>query len=221
VGTPGSNRALLVHQSPGREKSGLNFSQIPSRLSPFFRVYKTSREHRISTQLRSNLTWKINICACGGCQSLSTANNNDNNGRLLSRFRALIVEDHPGFRQVVCSMLGEIAELQIVGEAEDGLEAVHKAEELRPDLIVLDLELPKLNGMETARRIRKLSPNTRILMLSQESSPDVVETALRDGAKGYVVKMDAGSELLRAVKALLRGEQFLGARFSGLDFALA
>jgi DNA-binding NarL/FixJ family response regulator len=88
-------------------------------------------------------------------------------------------------------------------------------------LIVLDLELPKLNGMETARRIRKLSPNTRILMLSQESSPDVVETALRDGAKGYVVKMDAGSELLRAVKALLRGEQFLGARFSGLDFALA
>ena len=141
------------------------------------------------------------------------------NGRHASPFRVLIVEDHETFRRFTCSMLGEIAELQIVGEAADGLEAVHKAEELRPDLIVLDMGLPKLNGMEAARRIRKLSPNSKILMMSQESSADVVQTALREGAKGYVVKMDAGSELLRAVNAVIRGEPFTGVRFSAHDFA--
>jgi len=142
-----------------------------------------------------------------------------NNGRHASPFRVLIVDDHEAFRRFTCSMLGEIAELQIVGEAADGLEAVHKAEELRPDLIVLDIGLPQLNGMEAARRIRKLSPNSKILMMSQESSADVVQTALREGAKGYVVKMDAGSELLRAVNAVIRGEPFTGVRFSAHDFA--
>jgi DNA-binding NarL/FixJ family response regulator len=143
------------------------------------------------------------------------------NGRQMPLFRVLIVEDQASFRQFTCSMLEGMAELQIVGEAADGLEAVLKAEELRPDLIVLDLGLPKLNGMEAARRIRKLSPNSKILVMSQESSTDVVQAALREGAKGYVVKMDAGSELLRAIKTLLQGEQFVGLRFSGVDFAAA
>ena len=143
------------------------------------------------------------------------------NGRHLRRCRVLIVEDQEAFRRLTCSILGEIAELQIVGEAADGLEGVHKSEELRPDLVVLDLGLPKLNGMEAARRIRKLSPHSKILVMSQESSPDVVQAALSEGARGYVVKMDAGSELLRAVKAVLRGEQFVGIRFAGLNFAVA
>jgi len=114
-----------------------------------------------------------------------------------------------------------MAELQIVGEAADGLEAVLKARELLPDLIVLDLGLPKLNGMEAARQIRKLSPNSKILVMSQESSPEVVQTAFSEGAKGYVVKVDAGRELLRAVKAILGGDLFVGVRFSGLSVALA
>ena len=156
----------------------------------------------------------------GRLKKLATESNGKNE-HLMSRFRVLIVDDQAAFRQFVCSMLGEIAELEIVGEAVDGLEAVHKTEELRPDLVVLDLGLPKLNGMKAARQIRKLSPNCKVLILSQESSAEVVEAALKKGANGYVVKMDAGSELLIAVKALLRGEQFVGVRFSGLDFAVA
>jgi DNA-binding NarL/FixJ family response regulator len=100
-------------------------------------------------------------------------------------------------------------ELQIIGEACDGLEAVQKAVELQPGLIVLDIGLPSLNGIEAARRIRKLSPNSRILFLSQESSAEVVQEALRLGALGFVIKAHAGSQLLPAVEAVLRNEQFV------------
>ena len=92
------------------------------------------------------------------------------------------------------------------------------AKELQPDLIVLDIGLPSLNGIEAARRIRKLSPKSKILFVSQESSADVVRAALGTGAQGYVLKSDAGSELLVGVNAVLRGEQFVGRRFAGLDF---
>jgi CheY-like chemotaxis protein len=113
----------------------------------------------------------------------------------------------------------ERPESQIVGEVSDGLEAVQKAEELRPDLILLDIGLPTLSGIEGARRVRKLSPKSRILFVSQETSVHVVRGALAEGAKGYVVKIDARRELLTAVDAVLRGEQFVGSRFSGHDFA--
>ena len=108
--------------------------------------------------------------------------------------------------------------MQVIGVASDGLEAVQKAEELQPDLILLDIGLPSLNGIEVARQIRKLSPKSKILFVSQESSADVVQGALGTGAQGYVVKSDAGSELLEGVNAVLRGEQFVGNRFSGHDF---
>jgi DNA-binding NarL/FixJ family response regulator len=110
-------------------------------------------------------------------------------------------------------MLGKRPELQIVGEVTDGLEAVQKVEELQPDLIILDIGLPSLNGIEAARRIRKVSPGSKILFLSQESSVDVVQEALRTGALGYVVKSDAGSELRDGANTVLRGEQFVGGRF--------
>ena len=146
-----------------------------------------------------------------------TSNNNGNNGRHISLSRVLIVEDQEAFRRFIRSTLERRTELQIVGEASDGLEAVQKAEELCPDLILLDLGLPTLNGLEAARRIRKISPQSKILFISQESSVDVVQAALAVG-KGYVVKSDAGSELLPAVNAVLGGRQFLGARFSGHAF---
>ncbi len=131
--------------------------------------------------------------------------------------RILVVEDHELFRRFICSTLAEGSELQIIGEASDGLEAVRKAEELHPDLILLDIGLPSLNGMEAARRIHKLSPESKMLFISQESSVDVVREALSTGASGYVCKPDAGSELLQAVSAVLRGERFVSARFSGHD----
>jgi len=137
-------------------------------------------------------------------------------GTLLSR--VLVVDDYEPFRQFICSTLRARPELQIVGEVSDGLRAVRTAEELRPDLIVLDIGLPSLTGVEVARRIRKLSPESKILFVSQESSADVVQEALGTGARGYVVKIDAGSELLEAVNSVLRGEQFVGKRFSAHNF---
>ena len=124
-------------------------------------------------------------------------------------FRILIVDDFESFRQFVCSMLQRRVEFQVIGQALDGLEALQKAEELQPDLILLDIGLPKLNGIEAARRLRKLIPHTKILFLSQESSSDVVQEALRLGASGYVVKARAGSELLPAVEAVRRGRRFV------------
>src|SRR4029077_17953033 len=131
--------------------------------------------------------------------------------------RILVVEDFEPFRRFICLELQRRAECQVIGEASDGLAAVQKAEELQPDLILLDIGLPKLNGFEAARRIRRLSPETKILFLSQESSADVVREALGTGASGYVVKSDAGTALLRAVSAVLRGAEVVGKRFAVYD----
>lgn len=136
-----------------------------------------------------------------------------------SSVRALVVDDFEPFRRFVASVLQELPTVQVICEASDGLEAVQKAEELQPDLIVLDIGLPKLNGLEAARQIRQLSPNSKILFLSQESSAEVVQEALGLGAFAYVVKSDAGRELLTSVNAVLRGEKFFGGRFSGRDSA--
>ena len=134
-----------------------------------------------------------------------------------SSIRVLVIEDSEEFRKFVCSTLGERPELQIVGEDTDGLQALQRAGELQPDLILLDIGLPSLNGIEVARQIPKLSPKSKILFVSQESSADVVREALGTGAHGYVVKIDAGSELLKGVNAVLRGEQFIGKRFAAHD----
>jgi DNA-binding NarL/FixJ family response regulator len=91
----------------------------------------------------------------------------------------------------------------------DGLEAVQKAVELKPDLILMDIGLPTLSGIEAARRIRKLVPECKIIFVSQESSAEVVQEALQLGASGYVVKAKAGSELLTAVETVISGKQFV------------
>jgi len=106
-------------------------------------------------------------------------------------------------------MLGRITGLKIIGEASDGLEAVQKAEELTPDLILLDIGIPTLNGIEAAHRISKLVPRATVLFLSQENDADVVATALSNGARGYVLKLDADRELLPAVESVLRGQRYI------------
>ncbi len=123
--------------------------------------------------------------------------------------RVLVVDDYEPFRRFVCSKLGTRRELQIVGEASDGLDAVHKAEELQPDLIVLDIGLPTLNGIEAARQIRNFAPESKIIFVTQESSPDVVQEVLGLGTCGYVVKTRAESDLLAAVDAVLDGRKFV------------
>ena len=126
----------------------------------------------------------------------------------------LVVEDFAPFRQLIRSMLAKRPHLQIIAEVSDGLEAVHQAAELKPELILLDIGLPKLNGIDAAGQIHKLSPESKILFLSQESSPYVVLEALNSGASGYVVKTRAASDLLAAVEAVGEGGQFVSGGLS-------
>jgi len=121
----------------------------------------------------------------------------------------LIVEDFEPFRRFIRSILGKNPKLQIIGEVSDGMEAVQKAAELKPDLILLDIGLQTLNGIEAARRIRKLSPESKIIFVTQESSADVVQEAFSLGARGYVVKGRAEIDLLPAVEAVLEDKQFV------------
>jgi CheY-like chemotaxis protein len=126
-----------------------------------------------------------------------------------SSVRVLVVDDFAPIRQILRSKLQDDPKLQVVCEVSDGLEAVKKAEELQPELILLDISLPKLNGLEAARRIRKVSPSSKIVIVSQESSTGVIEEALRIGAKGYIVKTDIARELLPGVAVVLRGQIFI------------
>ena len=126
-----------------------------------------------------------------------------------------MVDDNEPFRQFVASMLRERQNLNVIGEACDGLEAVQQAETLQPDLILLDIGMPELNGLDAARQIRKLAPNAKIIFLTQESSPDVVGEALGLGAWGYVAKVRAGRELLDAVEMVMQGQRFVSSSLNG------
>jgi len=118
------------------------------------------------------------------------------------------VDDFEPWRRFVSTTLQSHPELEIIGEAADGLMAVQKAEELQPDLILLDIGLPALNGIESARRIQHLSPKSKILFISEHRSLDMAKAAVSAGGHGYVVKSDAGSELLPAIRAVLQGKRF-------------
>jgi DNA-binding NarL/FixJ family response regulator len=126
-----------------------------------------------------------------------------------SSVRILVVEDFEPFRTLIRAVLEQKPRLHIVAEASDGLEAVQKAADLKPDLILLDIGLPLLNGIDAARLIRKLASDSKILFVSQESSHDVVREALDLGASGYVVKTRLGCDLLTAIEAILQGNNFV------------
>lgn len=127
----------------------------------------------------------------------------------ISPIRIVVVDDNEPFRRLVRSILGKSTELQVIGEVADGLEAVRKAQELRPDLMILDIGLPRLNGIEAARRIFETMPHSKIIFLSQESSADVVTRALNLGAKGYITKQKVARDLLAAVETVIQGKQFV------------
>src|SRR5690349_19371987 len=121
--------------------------------------------------------------------------------------RILVVDDHEPFRQFLHLKLQQRPELQIVGEASDGLEGVQKAKDLQPDLILLDVGLPRLNGIEAAHRIiMKFSPNANILFISHENDAALIAAAIGNGAKGFVRKLNVNRELLTAIEAVLREE---------------
>ena len=117
-------------------------------------------------------------------------------------------------------MLQHFPEWQIVGEASDGVEAVQKTEELQPDLVLLDIGLPKLNGIDVAKPILSVAPHSKIIFVSVELCPELVEGALRTGGHGYVVKADAASDLLSSMSTVMNGQRFVGSRFANYDFIL-
>ena len=119
------------------------------------------------------------------------------------------MEDSPLFRSFICSQLEQNSELDVICEVWSGLEAIKKAEELKPHLILLDIGLPTVNGFEAARQIRELAPESKILFLSQEVSAEVIAEAITLGAWGYVFKTRAGLDLLPAIDAVLSGKQFV------------
>jgi DNA-binding NarL/FixJ family response regulator len=135
--------------------------------------------------------------------------------------RVLVVEDFPPFRQFILSTLAAKPDIQVVGEVSNGFAAVNKSLELQPDLILLDIGLPGLDGINAARKIRNLAPDSKVIFLTQESSADIVQEALSLGARGYVLKIKAASELLRALEAVLLGKTFVSSTMDGQQLSLA
>jgi TonB family protein len=123
-----------------------------------------------------------------------------------------VVDDFAPWRRFVIAKLRENRNLRIVGVASDGLEAIQKAEELQPDLILLDIRLPKVTGIVAARRIRNVAPKSKILFLSYAFDSDVALAALSEDGHGYLVKSDAGYELSAAVDAVMQGKKFVSCR---------
>ena len=130
----------------------------------------------------------------------------------MSAIRILVVDDHEVIRRVICSLLSSDPTLDVVCQTADGEQAVLKAKELQPDLVLLDISLPGMSGIEAAARIRSSSPNSHIIFLSQHDSLQVVESAMRMGGHGYVAKTDAGSELLNAIRTVSAGQEFVSQR---------
>jgi DNA-binding NarL/FixJ family response regulator len=135
----------------------------------------------------------------------------------MSVVRILIVDDFDPWREFVVLHLNDQPFMRVLGFASDGLEGLQKAEELQPDLILLDISLPKLNGIELARRVRRLVPKAKILFLSSNADPDVIRAAFCAGGAGYVLKMDAGGSLLDAMEAVLLGKQFVSRSLMGIE----
>jgi CheY-like chemotaxis protein len=142
-------------------------------------------------------------------------------GDLLSSIRILVVDDYEGWRDQVRLLLQARPEWEIISEASDGLEAVQKARELKPCLILLDIGIPSLNGIEAAKRIRQVSPRSRIIFLSQANSLDVVQAALSTGAQGYVHKLRVQSDLLPAIREVLRDRRFVSSSLQLTDILVA
>jgi DNA-binding NarL/FixJ family response regulator len=125
------------------------------------------------------------------------------------RHRIVIAEDHTLFRESLRAVLSSDADLEVVAEAEDGLEAIRCAEELAPDMILIDLSMPKMNGVEAIREINKRIPETRILVLTVHKTEEFILEVFQAGAGGYILKDASSVELMMAIKSVLGGKRYL------------
>jgi len=126
--------------------------------------------------------------------------------------RILVVDDFEPWRRYVCSRLQEHPGMQVVGEAANGFDAVQKADELKPDLVLLDIQLPDINGIEVSSRIGHAIPDTKVLFATLNNDPEWARAALSNGAYGLLLKAEAATELLPAIEMVLRGEKFVSKR---------
>jgi len=122
--------------------------------------------------------------------------------------RILVVDDHPIVRQGLKTLLEGRAGWEVIGEASDGAEAVEKAKDLNPDVMVLDVTMPRMNGLEACRLLRRQAPKLEILFVTQHDSPQMMREAIEAGARGYVVKSNAARDLLAAVEAVSQHRVF-------------
>lgn len=132
----------------------------------------------------------------------------------MSTLKVLLVEDHIIVRQGVSALLDEEPDIVIVGEASDGSQALALAQKLRPDIVLMDLSLPGLGGVEATRQIREFLPDVRVLVLSMHDNEEYVFRALRAGASGYVLKQSTSTELVLALRAVSAGSTFLSPSIS-------
>jgi DNA-binding NarL/FixJ family response regulator len=128
--------------------------------------------------------------------------------------RILVVDDHEIVRRSICALLSGQPDFEVICDAADGLQGVKEAERLQPNVVVLDITMPGMNGLEAAPRIRKVAPSAEIVFLSQHDSLETLKEAFRHGGRGYVVKSDAFKDLIPAVRAASKKKRYANARFA-------
>jgi two-component system, NarL family, nitrate/nitrite response regulator NarL len=133
-------------------------------------------------------------------------------------FRVLIIEDHELWQRFIPTLFQEDPEYQVVGVSSDGIDGLRRARESMPDLVLIDVGLPFFSGIETACRIREVSPNSRIIFFSENSDPETIRTAFAVGAHGYILKSDAAMDLLPGMRAVLLGKQVVSDSLANMEF---
>lgn len=134
----------------------------------------------------------------------------------MAPFRILVADDHEVVRKGLVALLQQQPDWQVCGEAGDGRDAVDKAQQLRPDVVILDIGMPSLNGLEATRQILKVNPNARVLILTLHDSDQVVRDVLNAGARGFLLKSDAARDLVAAVEALRRDKTYFTSKVAAM-----
>mgnify|MGYP001558468527 FL=1 len=127
----------------------------------------------------------------------------------MSKIKVMIADDHALVREGISAFLRMSSDIEVVGEASDGLEAIEVAREINPDVILMDIAMPRLGGLEATIELKKICPNTKILIVTQYDDKEYVNRLLKAGVSGYILKRSAGTDLIAAIKAVSRGEFYL------------